>query len=396
MDFEPTPQTRELIERFRNFVAEELEPSESETLGAPFYSVQPLLDGLRDKVRALGLWGPNLPEELGGMGLGLVDHGLVSEVLGGYPYGHYVFGCQAPDAGNIEILHEHGTASQKEAYLEPIARGRMRSCFAMTEPDLPGSNPTLLATTAVLEGDEYVLNGHKWYATAADGAAIAVVMAITSPDASKYRRASMILVPTDTAGFEIVRNISVMGHAGDGWTSHAEIRLADCRVPASYRLGPEGAGFAIAQERLGPGRIHHCMRWLGICRRMFDLMCRRAVSRRIASDQRLADRDIVRTWIAECAAEIRAARLLTLQTAWLVERDGWRAARQDISAIKFLVADVMSRVIDRALQVHGSLGMSDDTPIAWFYREERASRIYDGPDEVHKISLAKRILRDYE
>jgi alkylation response protein AidB-like acyl-CoA dehydrogenase len=396
MDFEPTPQTRETIDRFREFVAEELEPSEAETLAAPFYSIQPVLDALRDKARERGLWGPNLPVELGGMGLGLVDHGLVSEVLGGYPYGHYVCGCQAPDAGNIEILHGHGTAQQKEAYLVPVAAGRMRSCFAMTEPGLPGSNPTLLGTTAVLEGDEYVLNGHKWYATAADGAEVAVVMAITSPDASKYQRASMILVPTDTPGFELVRNISVMGHAGEGWPSHGEIRLADCRVPVSYRLGPEGAGFAIAQERLGPGRIHHCMRWLGICQRMFDLMCRYAVSRQIAPDQRLADRDIVRTWIAECAAEIRAARLLTLQTAWLVERDGWRAARQDISAIKFLVADVMTRVIDRALQVHGSLGMSDDTPIAWFYREERASRIYDGPDEVHKISLAKRILRDYE
>jgi alkylation response protein AidB-like acyl-CoA dehydrogenase len=239
-----------------------------------------------------------------------------------------------------------------------------------------------------------VIRGHKWFTTAADGAAVAVVMAITAPDAPPHRRASMILVPTETPGFELVRNIPVMGHAGEGWASHAEIRYHDCRVPGDHLLGAAGDGFAIAQERLGPGRIHHCMRWLGICRRVFDLMCRRARGRRVSADERLADKDIVRLWVAECAAEIRAARLLTLQTAWTIERDGWRAAREDISAVKFLVAGVLGRVLDRALQVHGALGMTDDTPIAFFYREERAARIYDGPDEVHKLALARRILDD--
>jgi alkylation response protein AidB-like acyl-CoA dehydrogenase len=329
------------------------------------------------------------------MDLGLVDHGLVSEILGGCPIAHYVFGCQAPDAGNIEILRAHGSADQKSRWLEPLARGDIRSCFSMTEVDLPGSNPVLMDTAATLDGDEWVINGRKWYTTSADGAALAVVMAVTDPQATKYQRASMILVPTDTPGFEIVRNIPVMGHAGEGWTSHAEISYTDCRVPAANLLGLRGRGFTIAQERLGPGRIHHCMRWLGICRRAFDLMCRRALARRIDADQVLADKDIVRAWIAECAAQIRAARLLTLQTAWRIEQSGWRAARQDISAIKFLVANTMAKVLDDALQIHGGLGMSDDTPLAFFYREERAARIYDGPDEVHKISLARRILRDY-
>jgi alkylation response protein AidB-like acyl-CoA dehydrogenase len=347
---------------------------------------------LRGRVKELELWAPNLPRELGGLGLGLVEHGLVSEILGGHPYGHYVFGCQAPDAGNIEILHRHGSAGQRQTWLEPLAAGRIRSCFSMTEVDQPGSNPVLLSTTAERDGGAWVIRGRKWFTTAADGAAVAIVMAVTEPDATPHRRASMILVPTDTPGFEIVRNIPVMGHAGEGWPSHSEITYDGCRVPVDNLLGEAGAGFAIAQERLGPGRIHHCMRWLGICRRAFDLMCERARSRRISSDERLADKDIVRSWVAECAAEIRAARLLTLQTAWKIEHEGWRAAREDISAIKFLVAGVLGKVLDRALQVHGALGMTDDTPIAFFYREERAARIYDGPDEVHKLALARRIL----
>lgn len=394
MDFAVTPPTRELLDRVETFTREELEPLEPRLLGRPFPACEPVLEALRGRVKELGLWAPNLPRELGGMGLGLVDHGLVSEVLGGFVYGHYVFGCQAPDAGNIEILDRHGSASQRDTYLRPLAAGTMRSCFSMTEVDQPGSNPVLLSTTAARDGGDWVIRGHKWFTTAADGAAVAVVMAITAPDASPHRRASMILVPTETPGFELVRNIPVMGHAGEGWPSHAEIRYHDCRVPADHLLGAAGDGFAIAQERLGPGRIHHCMRWLGICRRVFDLMCQRARGRRVSADERLADKDIVRLWVAECAAEIRAARLLTLQTAWTIERDGWRAAQQDISAVKFLVAGVLGRVLDRALQVHGALGMTDDTPIAFFYREERAARIYDGPDEVHKLALARRILDD--
>ena len=264
----------------------------------------------------------------------------------------------------------------------------------MTEVELPGSNPVMMDTTAITDGDDYVINGQKWYTTAADGAAFAVVMAITDPDAPPYRRASMILVPCDTPGFDLVRNISVMGHAGDGWASHGEILYHSCRVPRSNLLGPEGHGFAIAQERLGPGRIHHCMRWIGICNRAFDLLCSRATTRVIEPGVTLGDKDIVRAWIADSAAEIRAARLLTLHTAWKIDSLGWRAAHQDISMIKFVVANTMQRVVDRALQVHGGLGMTDDTLIAFFFRHERAARIYDGPDEVHKISLAKRILRE--
>ena len=303
---------------------------------------------------------------------------------------------EAPDAGNVEILHQYGTPEQKERYLAPLVAGEIRSCFSMTEPEMPGSNPVMLETTAVKDGDDYVVNGQKWYTTAADGAEFAVVMAVTNPDEPPHKRASMIIVPTETPGFDLVRNINVMGHAGDGYFSHAEILYHSCRVPQSNLLGPEGSGFAIAQDRLGPGRIHHCMRWLGICNRAFHLMCERAMSRTIAPDTKLADKDIVRTWISECAAEIRAARLLTLHTAWKVEKYGWREARQEISMIKFLVADAMLKVLDRGIQVHGGLGMTDDTPIAWFWRHERAARIYDGADEVHKISLARRILRDIE
>jgi alkylation response protein AidB-like acyl-CoA dehydrogenase len=250
----------------------------------------------------------------------------------------------------------------------------------------------MMDTTAVQDGDDYVINGQKWYTTSADGAAFAVVMAITDPEASQYGRASMIIVPTDTPGFDLVRNISVMGHTGDDWASHAEILYHSCRVPQSNLLGCEGHGFAIAQERLGPGRIHHCMRWIGICNRAFELMCDRANTRTIAPGRVLGDKDIVRAWIADSAAEIRAARLMTLHTAWKIENEGWREARQDISMIKFTVANTMQRVIDRALQVHGGLGMTDDTMLAYFFRHERAARIYDGADEVHKISLAKRIL----
>jgi alkylation response protein AidB-like acyl-CoA dehydrogenase len=266
----------------------------------------------------------------------------------------------------------------------------------MTEIDLPGSNPVMLDTRAVKDGDDYVLNGHKWYTSAADGAEFAIVMAVTNPDAAPYLRASMIIVPTDTPGFNLVRNIPVMGHAGEDYFSHAEILYQSCRVPQRNLLGPEGQGFVIAQERLGPGRIHHCMRWIGICNRTFDLMCSRALNRTISPDKTLAMKQIIQAWIAECAADIRSARLMVLHTAWAIENLGIKEARQDISLIKFVVANVMQKVIDRALQVHGGLGMTDDTIIAFFYRHERAARIYDGADEVHKVSVARRILRGYE
>ncbi len=392
MDFGTTDRQRALVERVAEIVERDLEPLEPAFLAERFEEVFPAVEAVRDQVRAAGLWAPQLPAEHGGMGLDLVDFALVSEALGRTPLGHFAFGCNAPDAGNAELLAAHGTEDQKQRWLAPLARGEIRSCFSMTEPDLPGSNPTMLATTAVRDGDDYVLEGRKWFTTGAEGAAFAVVMAVTDPVASPRERATMILVPTDTPGFEPVRNLRVMGHEGRGLFSHAEIAYSGCRVPRSNRIGDEGRGFALAQERLGPGRIHHCMRWLGIAGRAFDLMCRRVVERPIGSDGTLAGRDLVRVEVAEGRARIDQARLLTLRTAWRIEREGWRAARRDVSTIKFVVSGVMLSVVDRALQLHGGLGMTDDTPLAFWYRQERAARIYDGPDEVHKLAVGRALL----
>jgi alkylation response protein AidB-like acyl-CoA dehydrogenase len=394
--FEPGEQTRALLQRVQAFVDDELLPAEPRLLGRRFGDALPELERLRGRVRAQGLWAPQVPRELGGLGLTLLDHALVSEKLGQTTYGHYVFGAQAPDAGNIEILHLHGSPEQKERFLKPLARGAVRSCFALTEPEMPGSNPTLLATTARREGGEYVLDGRKWFASSADGAAFAIVAAVTDPAAPRHRRATFFIVPTDTAGYRLVRNVPVLGHEGDGWASHGELELRDCRVPESLRLGAEGAGFAMAQDRLGPGRIHHCMRWLGICERAFDLMCRRAASRRMDEKDTLARKDLVKAWVAECRARIEGARLLVLQTAWKLDRHGFEAAQVDVSLCKFHVAEVLSQVVDRAVQVHGALGITADTPLGYFWTSERAARIYDGPDEVHKLAAGRRILKKYE
>lgn len=396
MDFEIPEKIRIITQMIDEFMDREIIPLEPELHRAPFREMLPVLTEKREMVRKMELWAPNHPKEYGGMGLDLVEFGMVSEALGRSPLGHYVFNCQAPDAGNIEILHLHGSKEQKEQYLRPLVEGKIRSCFSMTEVETPGSNPVMLETTAVKDGNDYVINGQKWYSTAADGAAFSIVMAVTNPEAPPHLRASMIIVPTDTRGFNLVRNIMVMGHEGDDWASHAEILFQSCRVPQSNLLGQEGQGFVMAQERLGPGRIHHCMRWIGVCNRAFDLMCSRASKRMITPDGKtLGTRQIVQSWIAESAAEIQAARLMTLQAAWKIEKLGPKAARYDISFIKFFVANVMQKVLDRALQVHGGLGMTDDTMIAWFYRHERAARIYDGTDEVHKVAVAKKILKDY-
>jgi acyl-CoA dehydrogenase len=397
MDFEVPEKIKVITGMIDEFVDKEIIPLEPEYLRKTFKEMLPVIEEKRSMVKKMELWAPNHPKEYGGMGLNLVEHAFVSESLGRTPLGHFVFGCQAPDAGNIEILHLHGTPEQKETYLRPLVQGKIRSCFSMTEVEMPGSNPVMLDTTAVKDGGDYVINGQKWYSTAADGAAFSIVMAVTNPDAEPYLRASMIIVPTDTPGFNRVRNIPVMGHSGDDYASHGEILFQSCRVPQKNLLGPEGFGFVIAQERLGPGRIHHCMRWLGICKRAFDLMCSRASKRIIAPDGRtLATKQIIQSWIAECAAEIQAARLMTLNAAWTIETQGAKVARYDISFIKFYVAGILQKVIDKALQVHGGMGMTDDTIIAYFYRHERAARIYDGADEVHKMAVAKRILRGYE
>jgi len=310
--------------------------------------------------------------------------------------GHYVFNCQAPDVGNMEILMEYGTDEQKEKYLFPLIRGEIRSCFCMTEPEFAGSNPVWMGTVAEEQDGEWTIRGHKWFASSVDGSQFAIVMAVTDPEAeSPYGKASMIIVPTDTAGFEFIGNISVMGDRGSDYASHAEVSLQGCRVPVSNLLGARGAGFLIAQMRLGPGRIHHCMRWIGICERAFELMCQYAASREIAPGKPLGTRQTIQNWIAESRAEINAARLMVLHAAWKIDQEGTYAAREEISLIKFTVANTLQKVLDRAIQVHGALGVTDDTPLAYWYAHERAARIYDGPDEVHKTVVAKRILKKH-
>jgi acyl-CoA dehydrogenase len=395
MGFAPRDGLKEILERFSEFVEDELVPLEPELFAKGFVALEPTLNDKRARARELGLFAPHLPTELGGMGLPLVDVAYVSEALGRTPIGHYAVNMQAPDVGNMEILIGHGTPEQKARFLGPLAKGEIRSCFAMTEPEHAGSNPVWMSTTAREDGDHYVIDGHKWFTTAAEGATFAVVMAVTDPAAPPHLRASQILVPLDTPGYRFVRNLPVMGHAGGGWASHAEVRFEGCRVPKSNVLGHVGAGFFIAQERLGPGRIHHCMRWMGICERAFDLMCERVVEREVAPGKPLGTQQIIQSWIAESRAEIDSARMMVLNAAEQIDRVGSSAAREEIGLIKFHAAGVMQRVVDRALQVHGGLGMLDDTPLAFFYREERAARIYDGPDEVHKLSVAKRILARY-
>ena len=391
MDF-ATPHTlRSLLPELRSFVDEELQPLERR-LHEGFFALEPELHELRRRARSRGWWLPQISREHGGMGLSVLEHALVSEVLGRSPLGHYVLGCQAPDAGNMEVLIELGTPQQRERWLDPLLDGRIRSCFAMTEPDRAGSNPVWLGTTARRDADAYVIDGRKWFTTAADGAAFAIVMAVTEPEASPHERASMIIVPTDTPGFERVRNIPIMGEAGEGWMSHAEIRLNGVRVGADNVLGAPGQGFAIAQARLGPGRIHHCMRWMGICARAFDAMLERAASRALGPGDLLGSRQTVQNWIAESRAEIDSTRLLVLKAAWTIDNVGIKAAREDISLIKFHAAEVLMRVVDRAIQVHGALGMTDDLILSHVYRHERGARIYDGPDEVHKSVVARRLL----
>ena len=395
MDFSIPPKVQDLLSTILGFMEAELYPLEQQMAARPFRELVPELEARRQKVKEMGLWAPQLPREYGGMGLGFMDQAFVSEALGRSPLGHYVFNWQAPDAGNMEILQSYGSAEQKQRWLEPLAQGAIRSCFSMTEPDAAGSNPVWLTTRAVRDGDHYVINGRKWFTTAADGAAFAIVMAVTDPDAEQHRRASQIIVPTDTPGFELLRNISVMGQPGDDWLSHAEIAYNDCRVAALNLLGDEGAGFSIAQARLGPGRIYHCMRWIGICERSFDIMCQRAAHRELAPGDKLGTRQTIQNWIAESRAEIDAARLTVLHAAWRIDAEGVKNAREEISLIKFHVAQVLMAVIDRAIQVNGALGMTDDLILSTFYRHERAARIYDGPDEVHKSVVAKRILGRY-
>ncbi len=396
MDFTPPESLKTLLPEVRRFIREKVQPLEGPLQAKGFHALHSELETLRAEVRGMGLSSPHMPKQYGGAGLSLMEFAHLAEELGRSPLGHYVFNCQAPDAGNMEVLAHHGTAAQKKRFLEPLVRGEIRSCFGMTEPEHPGSNPAWLGTRARREGDEYVLDGHKWFTSGADGASFCIVMAVTDPESpNPYRCASQIIVPMDTPGFRRVRNIPVAGEAGEGWASHSEVLLENCRVPVDNRLGEEGMGFVIAQDRLGPGRIHHCMRWMGICERAFDLMCERAASRQMSPGKPLGTRQMVQEWIADSRAEINAARLMVLHAAWKMEKAGAADARDEISTIKFYAANVLQRVLDRAIQTHGAMGLTDATPLAYWWGHERGARIYDGADEVHKSSLARRILERY-
>ena len=387
---------KEIKNTIKEFVEKELFSLEPWILDSSWEEKLPKLNELRGKVKKLGLWLPQIPKEYGGLGLTLEQHGEISEILGASPYGFYVFNCQAPDAGNMEILIEFGTKEQKEKYLNPLLDGKIRSCFAMTEPNFAGSNPVNMGTLATKENDNYIINGHKWFTSSFDGAKFAIVMLISDPNnENPYKKASQIIVPTDSEGVKFIRNISVMGHPGGGWESHAEIKFENVKVPLSNVLGGDGEGFSIAQKRLGPGRIHHCMRWIGMCERSFDLMCKRATSRELAHGQLLADKQTIQNWIAECRAEINAARLMIKDAAHKIDSQGVYKTRNEISIIKFYCANVLQKVVDYAIQVHGALGVTDDTILASYYRHERAARIYDGADEVHKSRVARQILKKY-
>ncbi|MCE0762911.1 acyl-CoA dehydrogenase family protein [Pseudonocardia kujensis] len=394
-DFSTEPEFKKKLDWMREFVREEIFPLETLDLSPEQYAR--ITAPLKEQVKEQGLWAAHLPPELGGGGFGQVKLGLMHEILGQCKFAPGIFGNQAPDSGNAELLAIGGSPEQKEQWMHPLLRGELRSCFSMTEPGA-GADPTLLTTRAVLDGDEYVINGHKWFSSNASRADFLIVMAVTDPDVSPYQGSSMIIVPTDTPGVNILRDIPVMDHSTvhpqlEG--GHAEIIYDNVRVPKSNLVGNPGDGFKLAQQRLGPGRIHHAMRWLGQSKRAFDMLCERAVSR-YAHGSVLADKQMIQDWVATSAAEMQAARLLTLQAAWTMDQVGASNSRNEIAMIKFWGAKILHDVIDRAIQIHGSLGFSGDLPLEQMYRAARAARIYDGPDEVHKATLAKRILRGYE
>jgi len=396
MDFELSPRVEELRDRVREFMHEYVYPVEPEATRALDAEVAPgtpypeILIEVRERAKADGLWNLFMPDERYGAGLSNGEYAVLCEEMGRSPaIAPMAFNCSAPDTGNMEILAEHGTDEQRERWLDPLLEGEIRSCFSMTEPEVSGSDPTTLRTEAVLDGDEWVINGHKWFTSGAVGAAVAIVMCVTESEAPPYARASMILVPVDNPGFDLVRPVPVMGH--DGGPGHCEILYEDCRVPEANLLGERGGGFVIAQDRLGPGRIHHCMRAIGTAERAIEMMCRRANERETFGGK-LADKQFVQDFIAKSRMQTDQARLLTLLAAWKMDTAGKRAARQEISMIKVVAANVVMDVLDRAIQVHGALGMSDDTPLAGMWRFSRMLKVADGPDEVHKMVIARREL----
>jgi acyl-CoA dehydrogenase len=393
-DFETEPEFEEKLAWMREFVREEVYPLE--TLDLDWYSYRQIIRPLMEQVKERGLWAAHLSPELGGQGFGQVKLGLMHEILGGSELAPPVFGNQAPDSGNSELIAIAGTAEQKERWMKPLLDGTLYSAFSMTEQGT-GSDPRQFTTMAVQEGDGWRINGTKWMVGNAHRADFHILMARTDdgPDADPYRTMSMFIVPRDAEGVE-VREIGLMHDPGSQGLvhTHGEVRYSDVLVPADHLLGGVGEAFALAQARLGPGRIHHCMRWVGVCRRAFDAMCERAVSKSVHGSL-LSEKQTIQNWIADSAAAMEAAKLLTLKAAWTMDRVGAKEARTEIAMIKYHGATVMHDILDRAIQIHGSLGFSCDMPLEEMYRWARAARFYDGPDEVHRVTVARRILRGY-
>jgi acyl-CoA dehydrogenase len=387
-DNDMTPEVRELRRQVRHFIDGEVIPSEA-VLGdeADPAGAREAIDRLKASAKAEGLWALGHPKEIGGGGLGFMPFVYLNEIIGRSEWGQIAVGTVSMQ--DSIMLHLYASAEQQERWLKPLVEGDIYPSVGLTEPEVAGSDPTLMQTTAVLDGDEWVINGHKWFTTGAHRAAFTTVFAKTDPEAGKYQQFSAIIVPTDSPGYDIVRAVPTMGHTGG---DHCEVRYRDVRVPKDNLLGPRGEGFVIAQKRLGPGRIFHCMRWLGQGQRAFELMCERANSR-YAHGSLLAQKGEIQRYVAESAADIQAARLMTLDAARAIDEGG--EARVEISLIKFYGARVLHDVIDRAIQVHGALGVTADTPLERMYREARYARIYDGPDEVHRMVVARRLLKDY-
>jgi acyl-CoA dehydrogenase len=404
MDFALDSRTQELQEQLLDFMVSRIEPAEPvfydqlEALPDPFaWSTAPVLQELRAEARERGLWNLFLPGDEHGAGLTNLQYAPLAEITG--RSGHLAppaLNCAAPDTGNMEVLAMFGNADQKERWLAPLLDGTIRSAFAMTEPDVASSDATNIETSIVRDGDEYVINGRKWWITGAMNpeCEIFIVMGKTDPDAERHRQQSMVLVPRDTAGLTVVRPLTVLGYDDHEHGGHAELLFQDVRVPASNLIAEEGLGFAIAQARLGPGRIHHCMRAVGVAEKAIELMCAR-VENRVAFGKPLARQGVIREWIAEARVAVEQLRLLVLKTAWLMDTVGNRGAHTEIQAIKIAVPLMAQRVIDDAIQVHGGAGVSQDTPLAQLWVAARTLRLADGPDEVHRMSLARRELARY-
>jgi acyl-CoA dehydrogenase len=397
VDFSLSPKAEDYLSRLNDFMAAHVLPAEpvyaqqrrdAIASGRP-HDLPPVVEELKAAAQAAGLWNLFLPDV---SGLSTLDYAVLAEVTGRSPaIAPEALNCAAPDTGNMEILHMFGTPEQKEQWLEPLLAGKIRSAFSMTEPDVASSDARNISTSIVRDGDEYVINGRKWWTSGAldPRCAVFVLMGKTDPAASTYRQQSMVLVPRDTPGVDVVRDLSVFGYHDQH--GHAEMRFTDVRVPVTNLLGQEGGGFEIAQARLGPGRVHHCMRAIGMAELALGLMVRRATERE-AFGGPLALQGVVQQQIAESRMEIEQARLLVLKTAWLIDRKGASAARTEISAIKVIAPRVACAVLDRAIQVHGGGGVSDDFPLARLYAAARTLRLADGPDEVHIRSVAREEL----